>query len=42
MTNYASLMSDAVLCNQINKSHGVRRGYTPSIWAWLHVRLSRR
>jgi hypothetical protein len=42
MANYASLMSEAVRCNQGNKSYGVRRGYTPSIWAWLHVRLSRR
>jgi hypothetical protein len=41
MTNYASLMSEAIRCNQCNKSH-MRRGDTSGFWGWLHGRLSRR
>jgi hypothetical protein len=42
MTNYASLMSEAIRCNQCNKSYGTRRGGTPGFWGWLNAQLYRR
>ena len=42
MVNDASLMSEAVRCNQVNKFRGVRGGDLSGFRSWLPRRLSRR
>jgi hypothetical protein len=42
MTNYASLMSEAIRCNKCNTSYVTRGGNTSGFWGWLNAQLYRR
>ena len=42
MTNFASIMSDAMQVKSMNLAQDARRGGTIRVWNWLNVRVSRR